>query len=213
MCIGGPQRLRAKLSKAATRTTLGRPGRRSAAYIEAVPQQPAVPVRRLALLLVPPSDDVRDAHRQRVRGPPESQGRGAGVDHHDEVALDLLQAQNASGGRPPRGAALPSPAGPLKGAARPHLLQGLGHGGGDDGPLAAALLSLTLLVLAVLRLAFLRLGHFPGPPGASELGPAAARGGTGGSTGGTAPWTARLVPRGGRGSSFSTSSRRKPTCS
>lgn len=54
------------------------------------------------------------------------------------------------------------PAPPLP-APRPHLLQGLGHGGGDDGPLDAALLALpvALLVLPVLRLAFLRLGHAP----------------------------------------------------
>lgn len=65
------------------------------AHIEAVAEQPAVPVHRLALLLVPPRDHVRDARGQSVRGPPEPQGAGAGVDHHDEVALDLLEANNA----------------------------------------------------------------------------------------------------------------------
>lgn len=66
--------------------------RRGRAYVEAVPEEPAVPVGRLALLLVPPRDHVRDARGQRVRGPPEPQGGRAGVDHHDEVALYLLKA-------------------------------------------------------------------------------------------------------------------------
>lgn len=84
------------------------------AYIEPVPQEPAVPVGRLSLLLVPPGDDMGDAHGQRVRGPPEPQRGRAGVYHHDEVALDLLKhraRQSAPSAR------LPAP-GPLKGRAR-----------------------------------------------------------------------------------------------
>lgn len=48
-------------------------------------------------------------------------------------------------------------------AARPHLLQGLGHGGGDDGTLDASLLAfpVALFVFPVLRLSLLRLGHAP----------------------------------------------------
>lgn len=102
-------------AKDALQIPLGRPGRRGAAYIEAVPQQPAVPVGRLALLLVPPRDDVGDAYGQRIRCPPDAQGRGAGVDHHDEVALDLLQAQSAGSGRPPHGPPPPHPASPRPG--------------------------------------------------------------------------------------------------
>lgn len=89
--------------------------RGGAAYIEAVPEEPAVPVGRLARLLVPPRDHVRDARGQRVRGPPEPQGGGAGVDHHDEVALYLLKAaqraRNQSEPPGPPGAlpALPHP--------------------------------------------------------------------------------------------------------
>lgn len=87
----------------------------ASSYIEPVPEEPAVPVGRLSLLLVPPRDDVGDAHGQRVRGPAEPQSGGAGVDHHDEVALDLLKAPQGA-----RGSArhLPAPR-PLKGRARP----------------------------------------------------------------------------------------------
>lgn len=101
------------------------PARRGGAYIEAVPEEPAVPVGRLARLLVPPRDHVRDARGQRVRGPPEPQGGRAGVDHHDEVALYLLKAaqrarnQTEPPGPPGALPALPHPLrGPLKGRAR-----------------------------------------------------------------------------------------------
>lgn len=65
---------------------------RGPAYVEPVPQEPAVSVGRLSLLLVPPRDDMGDARGQRVRGPPEPQSRRARVYHHDEVALYLLKA-------------------------------------------------------------------------------------------------------------------------
>lgn len=205
----------AQQTKPPTEDGLGLGGAWGRAYTEAVPEEPAVPVGRLALLLVPPRDHVRDARGQRVRGPPEPQGGRAGVDHHDEVALYLLKeaqrARSQSESPRPPGAlpALPHPPSqafkrPSPGRARPsgegaapeqpplssgpHLLQGLGHGGGDDGPLHAALFALpvALLVFAVLRLAFLRLGHapagrkprLPGPRGA-EPGAGRKRAGPG----------------------------------
>lgn len=67
------------------------PPERGPPYVEPVPEEPAVSVGRLSLLLVPPRDDVGNAHGQRVRGPPEPQSRGPRVYHHDEVALDLLK--------------------------------------------------------------------------------------------------------------------------
>lgn len=67
------------------------------AYVKAVPEEPAVPAGRRPGLPLPPRDDVRDAHRQRVCGPAEAQRCGAGVNDHDEVALYLLQASTRRG--------------------------------------------------------------------------------------------------------------------
>lgn len=71
----------------------------------------------------------------------------------------------------------------------PHLLQRLGHGGGHDGPLPAALLALpvALLVLAVLRLALLRLGHAPAGRKPRLRGPSGAEPGAGRKRAGPGP--------------------------
>lgn len=89
----------------------------------------------------------------------------------------------------------PGPVTPAPRPARTHLLQGLGHGGGDDGPLGTALLALALalLVLAVFRLALLRLGHGSSPEEA-ERRPAQPRSERGAGAGGPAAGTA---PQGG----------------